>query len=285
MRLILAVCVLVLGLASCGQKANQESADLANASSPPSPMMPKEPMRVASPAQDEVAEASQVETKRYLAVRHDLIVETPAAEVKAQFEAAVKHCESMKCQMLNASFSSETQYNPASASLSVRVPPLKFNEFLNGVEKSTHVLQHQRESEDKTDAVIDTEARLKNLTELRDRLRKMLAEQPAKIKDILDIEVQLTETQSQIDRATGMRKALSNETDWVAIDIQFQAINSVTEKGFFAPVAEALSNAGRVMMSSVASIITFFVTILPWLLFGIPVLLLGRKAWRKLRAK
>lgn len=279
MRLIFAVCV--LALASCGQKTDLNRADFASAPVA-APMLAK----MAASRQEMGAEMTNtVASKRYLAIRHHLTVETPATEVKTQFEAAVKHCERMQCQMLNASFSAETQYGPASASLSVRVPPLKFDEFLSGVEKSTHVVQHQRESEDKTDAVIDTEARLKNLTELRDRLRKMLAEQPAKIKDILDIEVQLAETQSQIDSATGVRKTLSNETDWVAIDIQFQAISSLTEKGFFAPIAEAVSNAGHVIIHSIATIITFFVTLLPWLLFGIFMLLLTKRLWLKLRAK
>ena len=39
------------------------------------------------------------------------------------------------------------------------------------------------------------------------------------------------------------------------------------------------------MMESLAAAITFFVTILPWLLFGIPMLILARKLWIKVKAK
>jgi hypothetical protein len=39
------------------------------------------------------------------------------------------------------------------------------------------------------------------------------------------------------------------------------------------------------MMDSVAAVITLFMMILPWLLFGIPALIVARKLWRKLRAK
>ncbi len=271
-------------LSGCGKEA--ERAQVTYAKSPLSIMARKsaESMESAPAADAEIAQDATT-TKRYLAFRHHLTVETEAANVKAQFEAAVKHCESLQCQMLNASFNNETENQPASAYLSVRVPPAQFDAFLNSVEKSTKILQHQRDSEDKTDAVIDVEARLKNATDLRDRLRKMLAEQPAKIKDILDIESKLSEIQAQIDSANGIRKSLSNETDWVAIDIQFQAKQGVTEKGFFAPIADALKNAGNVIVTSFASIITLMVALLPWLIIGVPLFLGCRKLWRKFKSK
>ena len=274
--------VLSVFLSGCGKEA-----DHAQTMGAPSPMMSKmsaDSMPGAPAADAEIAQDATA-TKRYLAVRHHLTVETEAENVKAQFEAAVKHCETLNCQMLNASFTNETENDPASAYLSVRVPPAQFDAFLNSVEKSTKILQHQRESEDKTDAVIDVEARLKNATDLRDRLRKMLAEQPVKIKDILDIESKLSEIQAQIDSANGIRKSLSNETDWVAIDIQFQAKRGVTEKGFFAPIADALKNAGNVLVTSFASIITLIVALLPWLIIGVPLFLGCRKLWRKFKSK
>ena len=279
---LLALVLISLLLSACGKNPEQ-----AKTTSAPSVMLAKMSAdNMASPSGAEAKIAQSVTpAKRYLAIRHHLTVETEATNIKAQFEAALKHCETLQCQMLNASFTNETENEPASAYLSVRVPPAQFDAFLNGVEKTTKVLQHQRESEDKTDAVIDVEAQLKNAIDLRDRLRKMLAEQPAKIKDILDIESKLSEIQAQIDSANGIRKSLSNETDWVAIDIQFQAIRGVTQKGFFAPVADAFKNAGRVLVESFASIITLIVALLPWLIIGIPLLLVCRKLWLKFRVK
>ena len=266
-------------LSACGQEAQQSKVMSA-------------PAQVNSEiSADNTSDAPNAEAeiakpiKRYLAVRHHLAVETEAADVKAQFEAAVKHCETLQCQMINANFNNESDHQPASAYLSVRVPPQQFSAFLNGVEKSTKILQHQRESEDKTDAVTDVEARLKNTTDLRDRLRKMLAEQPGKIKDILDIESKLSEVQTEIDSANGIRKSLANETDWVAIDIQFQAKQGVTEKGFFAPIADAVKNAGHSLVAGFASIIRLVVALLPWLIIGIPLLLGCRKLWRKFKNK
>ncbi len=147
------------------------------------------------------------------------------------------------------------------------------------------MLQHGRDSEDKTNQVVDTDARIKNLSELRDRLRLMLADKTAKIKDIIEIERELSNTQSQLDSMLSMRKILSQETDLVAVNINFSAAQGITEQGFFAPVARALKDAGRVMMESFGSVITFVMSAIPWLIIGIPVLWLIRRYWLKIKTK
>jgi hypothetical protein len=146
-------------------------------------------------------------------------------------------------------------------------------------------MQHHRDSEDKTDAVIDAEARIKNLTEFRDSLRAMLTDKSAKFKDLIEVQRELVDTQSQLDTIQGVRKVLAQETELVAVNIDFTAKRGITEQGFFSPVAQAFENAGRVMMESFAAVITFFVTILPWLIFGIPMIILLRKLWSKIKSK
>jgi Domain of unknown function (DUF4349) len=71
----------------------------------------------------------------------------------------------------------------------------------------------------------------------------------------------------------------------VAVNINFSATQGITEQGFFAPVARALKDAGRVMMESLGGVITFVVTAIPWLLIGVPVLWLIRRYWVKVKTK
>ena len=132
---------------------------------------------------------------------------------------------------------------------------------------------------------MDTDARIKNLTELRDRLRLMLTDKTAKFKDIIEVERELANTQSQLDSMMSMRKILSQETDLVAVNIDFTAAQGITEQGFFAPVARALKDAGRVMMESLAAVITFVMSAIPWLLIGIPIIWLVHRYWTKIRTK
>jgi hypothetical protein len=225
------------------------------------------------------------QTRKYIALRHHLQIETQAEKMQAAFDAAVEHCEALNCQILSANYNRETPYSPPSASLYVRVPPRNIEIFLSGLAKSGEIMQHSRESEDKTNQVVDTDARIKNLTELRDRLRLMLNDKSAKFKDIIEVERELANTQSELDSTTSMRKILSQETDLVAVNIDFTAKQGITEQGFFAPVARALKDAGRVMMESFAVVITFVMTAIPWLLIGIPVVWLARRYWAKIKAK
>lgn len=223
--------------------------------------------------------------KKYIALRHHLQIETSAENMQATFEAAIKHCEALNCQLLSANYNKETPYNPPSASLYVRIPPRNVEIFLTGLAKNGEVMQHGRDSEDKTSQVVDTDARIKNLTELRDRLRLMLTDKSAKFKDIIDVERELANTQSQLDSMLSMRKVLSQETDLVAVNIDFTAAQGITEQGFFAPVARALKDAGRVMMESFGSVIIFVMSAVPWLLIGIPIIWLARKYWTKIETK
>ena len=205
--------------------------------------------------------------------------------MQAAFDASIKHCEALNCQMLSANYNKETPYSPPSASLYVRIPPRNVEIFLSGLANSGEVMQHGRDSEDKTSQVVDTDARIKNLTELRDRLRAMLGDKAAKFKDIIDVERELANTQSQLDALSSMRKVLSQETDLVAVNINFTAAQGITEQGFFAPVARAFKNAGSVMMESFGSVITFVMGAIPWLLIGIPIIWLVRKYWAKIKTK
>ncbi|WP_341676710.1 DUF4349 domain-containing protein [Niveibacterium sp. SC-1] len=258
-------------LTACGRKEEP----VAPGAAAPAPMMAeamKADSRAAAPPQ------------RYIALRHNLVIDSPAAALPRVFEDALKRCQAAGCEVLATSLQRETEYNPPSATLSVRMPPQAVEAFLEGFKGEAQVLQHNRSAEDKTDAVIDAEARIRNLTELRDRLRAMLASQKGSIKDVLEVEKQLTETQSQLDAIQAVRKVLANETEKVAVDIEFRARPRISERGFFSPVSRAWDNAGEVLMGSLGGLITFLAAALPWLLVLMPAGWGLRALWRRRRS-
>ena len=280
-------------LSACGQQAaTPEASPIAPSpiSPPPSaPAMEKMasdsmPNRaISGSAEQSLTEVSEPQhatssvTKKYIALRHYLNLEMPAEQMQSNFDAAIKHCEALNCQILNATYNKQTAYSPPSAALSVRIPPRNVSVFLTGLAKNNEILQHGRDAEDKTNQVVDTDARIQNLTSLRDRLRAMLRDKTVGIKDIIEIERELANTQSQLDGFQSMRKVLALETELVAVNLDFSATQGITDQGFFAPVAQALKEAGRVMMQSFASVITFIVSAIPWLLIGLPLVYLLRR--------
>jgi Domain of unknown function (DUF4349) len=284
----------MLLLSACGQQSQNAVTDVAATMPASAPASMERMGKMAADAQGgaeqsltEITEPARdtSQVKKYIALRHNLQIETRADQMQAAFEAAVKHCEALNCELLSAYYNKETPYSPPSASLSARVPPRNVEIFLSDLAKNGEVLQHGRDSEDKTNQVVDADARIKNLTELRDRLRLMLTDKSAKFKDIIDVERELANTQSQLDSMLSMRKILSQETDLVAVNINFSAAQGITEQGFFAPVARALKDAGRVMMESFGAVITFVMSAIPWLLIGIPIIWLVRKYWAKIKTK
>ncbi len=286
--------ILYFLLAACGKQGENAPAAPPQAM-PADAVMPemaqgKMAARVEGGAEQSLTQISEPNVdsaalRKYIALRHNLTVETPAEKMQASFDAAVKHCEALNCQILGANYNRETPYSPPSAYLGVRVPPRNVEIFLSGLASSGEITQHGRESEDKTNQVVDADARIKNLTEFRNQLRVMLSDKSAKFKDLIEVQRELVNTQSELDSITSMRKILAQETDLVAVNINFTATQGLTQQGFFAPVARALKDAGRVMMESFAAVITFIMNALPWLLIGVPIFFLVRKYWIKIKAR
>ena len=49
-------------------------------------------------------------------------------------------------------------------------------------------------------------------------------------------------------------------------------MQGISEQGFFAPIKQALKNAGAVMMQSFGAVITFVMFVIPWLLIVLPLI-------------
>jgi len=167
----------------------------------------------------------------------------------------------------------------------LRVAPDDFKKLFAYVEKQARIAQHTTESVDKTTEVVDTEARIKNLTSFRDNLRAMLAKPSATVKDLVEIQQQLTETQTQLDSETAQRKILANETEKVAVEIDFRVDMPIGSARGFAQITNAFREAGSDLAESTAWLITFVVTVIPWLILIVPLGWLLLRALRRWRLK
>lgn len=237
--------------------------------------------REAASAQDAAAPAA--ESGRFIALRHSLTLETPAARLKPVFESWVQRCVLPQCELLVANYARETEGNPPSAALEMRIQPRQADGFIAGLAQDAEIIAHNRGSEDRTDQVVDVEAQLKNLTQLRDQLRAMLSQRQGTLKDTLDVQRELANTQSRLDSLTGARKALANETEKVALSVSLQARREPLSAQVWSPLQEAWQNVGSVTASSMAAIVTFVAAVLPWLIVGLPLLWLLRRFWKRRR--
>jgi hypothetical protein len=223
--------------------------------------------------------------QRYIAERHKLEVITSESELQKSWESAVAFCGTIRCEVVSSSITTRASDSVPSGVISLRVAPDDLKKLLVYVEELGKIAQHTTQREDKTTAVVDTEAKLKNLTSFRDNLRTMLAKPSATVKDLVEIQKQLTDTQSELDSETARRKILANETEKIAVEISFRVERLSRNTGGLAQVWNALRDSGSILADSTASLITTIVVIIPWLILVLPAIWLLVKGWRKLKLR
>jgi len=222
---------------------------------------------------------------RFVSVRHKLEIVEASSGLAKSIEAVVAFCGTLQCEVLSSSVTNETAVLSPSGSIAARVAPQDLNKFLDFVGKQGKIAQHATESEDKTAAIVDVEAKLKNQTDFRDSLRRMLTKPGVSVADLLQIQEKLAEAQAELDSEATQRKILANETEKVYVEIAFHAEQRTISRGAFASVGEALRDSGSVLGDSLAALITAIAAIIPWLILIIPGLWFLIKTVRRFRER
>jgi len=230
-------------------------------------------------------DVARADTTRYIAARDKLEIITPETQLQKSWESAVDFCNSIRCEVVSSSITMRTANSVPVGSITMRVAPEDLSKLLTQLAKLGKIAQHTTEREDKTTAVVDTEAKIKNLTAFRDNLRAMLGKSSAKVSDLVEIQKQLTDTQSDLDSETAQRKILANETEKVAVEINFQVEATGEVRSGFSQIWDALRESGSVLGDSTASLITTVVAIIPWLILIVPGIWILRKAWANLKLR
>jgi len=222
---------------------------------------------------------------RFVAVRHKLEIVEAGSGLAKSIEAVIAFCGTIQCEVLSSSVTNETALLSPSGNIAARVAPQDLNKFLDFVGKQGKIAQHATESEDKTAAVVDVEAKLKNQTDFRDSLRRMLTKPGVSVADLLQIQEKLAEAQAELDSEATQRKILANETEKVYVEIAFHTEQRTVTRGAFTSVGEALRDSGSVLGDSLAALITAVAAIIPWLIVIVPGLWFLIKAVRRFRER
>lgn len=122
---------------------------------------------------------------RKIAETHNVSIETEADALKGRYDRDFKKCIAVGCEIVNSQVTSR-EY----ASLHARIAPEQLGAYLDFLAEGEGELKsHQVSADDQTMAYIDTEARIKNLEVLRQRLFELLDSEKAKsVEGILRVE-------------------------------------------------------------------------------------------------
>ncbi|MGJ7459062.1 DUF4349 domain-containing protein [Halomonas sp. MA07-2] len=229
---------------------------------------------------------SRIEERRHYQLQFDA-----AEALMATYHEAHEACLGMSgCQVEQGRLSTPRQ-GLASGTLVMRIDRDRVDEAepVQRINESPALSGVEITREDRTQQIIDLEARLAQQVVLRERLAELALEgrgfSERRIQDLLQVERELARVQGEIESMQGRQRHLSRVTDSVSVTASFQQQRWVEphEYGPLAPLWRALDRSVSLFFESVGQVILVVVFLTPWLVLGIPALWLLSRLWRPVR--
>jgi uncharacterized protein DUF4349 len=166
-----------------------------------------------------------------------------------------------------------------------RVPSAQFNSALEQIKAAGYrIIQEKISGQDVSEEYLDLEARLRTKKALEAQFLDIM-KQAHKVQDALDVQSQLADVRTEIERLEGRRRFLENQSALSTITITLQMpqpIVAVTTTGFGATVKRTFGDAVDMAASIVLFVIQAVIVLAPiGIFFGIPAWLV----WRVLRRR
>lgn len=291
MKLAFAGCSALSLLAACSREGNYKSEPAAEAYGD---AITVSAGRAASPATlpPEPAPGGDVANAGVmLAYSYSMGIKAPKEAISplvALHERACVAAGTAVCQVLGSSVNSYGE-DQVSGYLNLRAEPKWLETFRGSVatdaEKAGGELTSNSVStEDLTQYIIDTSARLEAKKTLRERIKTLLETREGTLNDVLAAERALAEVQGEIDSMTASLEAAKARVAMSALSISYSS-DPETSYSMFKPLSEAFKSFGRTSMLSLAETVNFVARAWPFFILGLIVLAILRMWWIGRRRK
>lgn len=206
--------------------------------------------------------------------------------VMARHERACIAAGPSACQVIGSN-SSRVGRDAVEARLEMRATPAyvaRFRAALDGEAKGAggRVARQAVESEDLTRQLIDTEARMRAMETLRDRLQQLLATRSGTLEQLLQVERELARVQGELDATRSALAVMRTRVQTSRLDVTYSAAGQLAPDSALRPVTDALGQAAYLFMSTLGALIMLLAGALPLLLVIAPLAWLGWR-WRQKR--
>jgi hypothetical protein len=188
---------------------------------------------------------------------------------------------------------SEFKQNPVAAgakpsqsvTVVARVPASQFASALDQIRNAgERVIQEKVSGQDVSEEYLDVEARLRNKKALEGQFLEIM-KQARKVEDALDVQSQLADVRTEIERLEGRRRFLENQAALSTITTTLQMpqpIIAATTSGFGATIQRTFGDAVDTAASIVLFVIQAVIVLVPIaIFFGLP----GWLVWRVVRRR
>jgi len=303
MRLItisVVACALLL-LAACSR--GRDEAPSSSRTSPPattapqgSAAQPDAKQAESAPALSTISAAnpnpSPAEVNRKIIRNAELTLETDVPENGLRKIAAIAESKggfivTSEVRQQGGGASSESKI----VTVVARIPSAQFETTVEEIRKiGSRVLQEKQTGLDVTEEYIDLEARIRTKQALEAQFLEIM-KQARTVTEALEVQRQIAEVRTEIERLEGRRRFLENQSSLSTITVTLQqpvSIVSASPGGFFSSVKEAISDGVDIAVAIVLVFIRVALALLPvLLLIVLPCVLLWRfliKRYKRQRA-
>jgi hypothetical protein len=189
---------------------------------------------------------------------------------------------------------SEFKQNPAAAgakpsqsvTVVARVPASQFASALEQIRSAgDRVVSEKVSGQDVSEEYLDVEARLRNKRALEAQFLEIM-KQAHKVEDALDVQNQLADVRTEIERLEGRRRFLENQAALSTITTTLQMpqpIVATTTSGFGTTIKHAFGDAVDTAASIILFVIQAVIVLVPiTVFFGLPGWLLWRVVRRRI---
>jgi hypothetical protein len=140
-------------------------------------------------------------------------------------------------------------------------------------------------ADDVSKDVSDTDARIRQREILVARLTDMLRNRQGRVSELVEAERSVAQAQEELDQAKGWLGELRGRVAFSDFAINYVpvAATAPSPRGFAGQLGDAVAQSGIAVVIFVRTMLTIAIFLIPWLVLGIPVILLVR-AWRRRQA-
>ena len=134
--------------------------------------------------------------------------------------------------------------------------------------------------EDLSKKIVDTEARLRARTVLRDRLMEVLRSRKGTVAELVEAERGVAQVNEEIDQARSWLEEMKGRVAFSKVTVGYTT-GTRSGGGFIDPIRSSFSSFGSIIGGTLGAMITFIAFTLPWILLIVAGIWLWRRFGRK----
>lgn len=165
-----------------------------------------------------------------------------------------------------------------SGTWTVRVPVASFEQFLDATGDLGVPERREQQGQDVTEEFVDLEARIRSKKQLEDRILELLSANKGEIKDVIEVERELSRVRTEIERMEGRMRYLADRTELTTVTVQVREEHDYKPPqapGIGLRIASTWRGSTSGIVAAAENLLLGAVACLPWLLvagvFAVPV--------------